>query len=155
MLDTSKNRYFEIIREDVFTQEGSLAYENYLEEFQPYDVSSEHKKYANYGAIQLLDFGVKSDDIEGNAKKDRRFQKRYERAKEHISTEILKAHPLLETYVGDEMSYNLLSPFLRNLTYGKTLLSVWIHEGETYALAYAGKGESACNLLFFCRVENR
>ncbi len=155
MLKNSKNRYFEIIREDIFTENGSLAYKNFLEEFEPYAVSRENKKYANYGAIQLLDFGLKSDNQDRNLKKDKWFQKRYEKAKEHITTEILKSHPQLETYICDELSHSLLSPFLRNLTYGKSLLSVWIHEGETYALVYAGKGESACNLLFFCRVENR
>ena len=143
-----KNRYFEIIREDIIhAQEGEIEYD-------PYDVSREHKKYANYGAIELLDFGLKSDNHAKNLKKDRWFQKRYEKAKAHITHEILHAHPLLETYICDELSYSLLSPFLRNLTYGKSLLSVWIHEGETYALVYAGKGKSACNLLFYCRIEN-
>jgi hypothetical protein len=155
MLDTTKNRYFEIIRDDVFTKNGTLAYDNYLEEFQPYAVSQEHTKYANYGAIQLLDFGLKGEHEASNERKDKRFQKRYEKAKEHISHELLGSHPLLETYISDELSYSLLSPFLRNLTYGKSLLTVWIHEGETYALVFAGKGESACNLLFFCRVENK
>ncbi len=148
MLKNSKNRYFEIIREDIIQEDGSITYD-------PYNVPQEKRKYANYGAIELLDFGLKSDNQNNNLKKDKWFQKRYEKAKEHITTEILKSHPQLETYICDELSHSLLSPFLRNLTYGKSLLSVWIHEGETYALVYAGKGESACNLLFFCRVENR
>jgi len=155
MLNDNKDKYFEIIREDIFSDEGNLVYENYLEEFEPYAVSKENKPYANYGAIKLLGFGVKSESETSIRKQDKKFKKKYEIAKEQISTEVLGAHPLLETYITDEMSYSLLSPFLRNLTYGKSLLSVWIHEGETYALVYAGKGESACNLLFFCRVRNR
>jgi len=152
MLADKKDKYFEIIREDIFTNEGNLVYENYLEEFGPYAVSKENKPYANYGAITLLGFGVKLESETSIRKQDKKFKKEYEKAKEQISTEVLGTHPLLETYITDDLSYSLLSPFLRNLTYGKSLLSVWIHEGETYALVYAGKGESACNLLFFCRV---
>ena len=155
MFIEDKDKYFEIIREDVFTQDGKLVYENYLEEFEPYAVRKENKKYANYGAIKLLGFGVKSESKTSIRKQDKKFKKEYEKAKEQISTEVLGAYPLLETYICDDLSYSLLSPFLRNLTYGKSILSVWIHEGETYALVYAGKGDSACNLLFFCRVRNK
>jgi len=155
MLTNTTDKYFEIIREDMFNGDGSLVYENYVEEFEPYAVSMENKKYANYGAIQILEFGIKGENEARNAKKDKRFQKRYEKAKEYISGEIFDGYPLLETHVTDELSHSLLSPFLRNLTYGKSTLSVWIEEGETYALVYAGRGESACNLLFFCRVKNR
>ena len=154
MLKNAKDKYFEIIREDVFTQDGQLKYNNYLEEFEPYDVAPEKQRYANYGAITLLGFGVKSESQKSISKQDKKFKREYEKAKEQISTEILGIPPLLETYICDELSHSLLSPFLRNLTYGKSLLSVWIYEGETYALVYAGKGESACNLLFFCRVRN-
>ena len=35
MLADKKDKYFEIIREDIFTNEGDLVYENYLEEFEP------------------------------------------------------------------------------------------------------------------------
>ncbi len=154
MLKDVQDRYFEIIREDIFTSDGQLKYKNYLEEFEPYDVAPEKRRYANYGAITILGFGVKSGSKKSIAKQDKKFKREYEKAKEQITTEILGTPPLLETYICDELSYSLLSPFLRNLTYGKSILSVWIYEGETYALVYAGKGESACNLLFFCRVKN-
>ena len=154
MLRDSRSEYFEIIREDVFDAEGKLIYENYVEEFEPYAVSKSHKKYANYGAIELIEFGIKSDNRYSNGKKDKKFEKRYRRIKEHLSHTVFGSTPLLETTVSDAMSYALLSPMLRNLTYGETMLSVWIDEGETYVLVYGGRGESACNLLFFCRIEN-
>ena len=154
MLITNKNRYFEIIRENVFSDDGSLLYDNYVEEFQPYDVNRSHKKYANFGAIQILEFGMKSESEYNNSRKDKKFQKKYERTKEYISTELFNSYPILETHVDDALSHNLLTPFLRNLTYGKSTLSVWIEEEQTYVLVNAGRGESACNLLFFCRVEN-
>ena len=154
MLINSKNKYFEIIREDVFDENGHLVYNNYVEEFEPYAVSKEHTKFASYGAIQILEFGVKSENEARNAKKDKKFQKKYEQTKNFVSKELLGVSVLLESHVSDALSHSLLSPFLRNLTYGETTLCVWIAEGETYALVNAGRGESACNLLFFCRVEN-
>jgi len=153
MLINDKNRYFEIIREDVFSDDGMLVYENYVEEFKPYDVRSTHKKYANFGAIQILEFGVKGENIERNSKKDKKFQKSYLKAKEYISNEIFDTSPILETHISDTLSHSMLSPLLRNLTYGETSLCVWIENEQTYALVNAGRGESACNLLFFCRIE--
>jgi len=155
MLINNQDKYFEIIREDIFNSDGSLVYENYVHEFEPYAVSSENKKYANYGAIQILEFTVKSDSLKSIQKKDKKFQKKYEDTKEYIAKEIFESAPQLETHVSDALSYSLLSPFLRNLTFGTTTLSVWIDEGETYALVNAGQGDSACNLLFFCRVKNK
>ena len=75
MLITNKNRYFEIIRENVFSDDGSLLHDNYVEEFQPYDVNRSHKKYANFGAIQILEFGMKSESKYDNSKKDKKFKK--------------------------------------------------------------------------------
>ena len=153
MLINDKNRYFEIIREDIFSDDGMLVYDNYVEEFQPYDVSTTHKKYANFGAIEILEFGVKGENKERNRKKDKKFQKRYLKAKEYIASEIFDASPILETKISNALSHSMLSPLLRNLTYGETSLCVWIENEQTYALVNAGGGESACNLLFFCRVE--
>ena len=152
MLASNKNRYFEIIREDIFTDDGSLAYENYIEEFKPYDVNQTHKKYANFGEIQLLEFGVKADDAKSIVKKDKKFQNSYQKAKEYISNEIFESYPLLETHISDALSHSMLSPLLRNLAYGETSLCVWIDNEQTYALVNAGQGESSCNLLYFCRV---
>ena len=153
MLENNRNRYFEIIREDVFTDDGILVYEDYVEEFEPYNVNKMNKKYANFGAIQLLKFAVKGGNPDRDEKKDEKFQKGYLKSKSYISSELLKASPILETHVSDTLSQSILSPLLRNLTYGKTSLSVWIKDEQTYALVNAGRGDSACNLLFFCRVE--
>jgi len=65
MLADKKDKYFEIIREDIFTNEGNLVYENYLEEYKP---------YANYGAITLLGFGVKSESETSIRKQDKKFE---------------------------------------------------------------------------------
>ena len=153
MLLNDKNRYFEIIREDIFSDDGMLVYDNYVEEFQPYDVSKSNTKYANFGAVEILKFGVKGANQEQNSKKDKKFQKSYLKAKEYISDDIFESNPILETKISNVLSHSMLSPLLRNLTYGETSLCVWIENEQTYALVNAGKGESACNLLFFCRVE--
>jgi len=155
MLTNSENRYFEIIREDVFNEDGALIYDNYVKEFEPYAVHPEHTQYANFGAIQILAFDAKSNHKANNKKLDKKFQKKYEKTKAHIVNEIFGSYPQLETHISDSLSFNLLSPFLKNLTYGESTLSVWIKNEETYVLVNAGRGESACNLLFFCRVENR
>jgi hypothetical protein len=155
MLTDKKSNYFEIIREDVFDEHGELVYDDFVEEFEPYAVTKKNAKYANYGAIQLLEFGMKSKRESLKGKKDKKFKKRYEQTKEHISNKVFATGPMLETHVSDNLSCCLISPMLRNLTYGESTLSVWIHEGETYVLVNAGQGESACNLLFFCRVENK
>jgi len=155
MLKNSKSRYFEIIREDVFDDGGDLVYDDFVEEFEPYAVTKENAKYANYGEIQLLEFGVKSKRESLKGRKDKKFKKRYTQTKEHISNKVFGCDPMLETHVADNLSCCLINPMLRNLTYGESTLAVWIHEGETYVLVNAGQGESACNLLFFCRVENK
>jgi len=150
MLNNNKNRYFDIIREDVFTNSGELVYDNYVAEFEPYAVDKKQKKYANFGAIELLDFGMK---VGLNEYKDRRFHKKYIKAQDIITTTLFNTPPVLETEVSEKVGYDFLSPLLRNLTYGDTELSVWVVDGYTYALVHAGKGDSSCNLLFFCRVE--
>ena len=155
MLADNKNRYFEIIREDIFSDDGSLVYDNYVEDFKPYDVSTTNKRHANFGAIQILEFGLKSDSEYRNKKQDKKFQKNYIKTKEYISNNIFNSLPMLETYVSDTLSHSILSPILRNLTYGETALCVWIHNEQTYALVSAGRGDSACGLLFFCRVEEK
>lgn len=146
-----KNRYFDIIREDVFSQDGDLVLDNYVEEFDPYAVSKKQKKYANFGEIQLLDFGMKA----GNSKKkDREFHLKYLQAQEAIALKVLYTVPILQTEVSDILGgYDALSPELKNLTYGDTELAVWIVDGSTYVLVNAGQGDSSCNLLFFCRIE--
>ena len=146
-----KNRYFDIIREDVFSQNGDLVLDNYVEEFDPYAVSKKQKKYANFGEIQLLDFGMKA----GNSKKkDRLFHLKYLQAQEAIALKVLYTVPILQTEVSDTLGgYDALSPELKNLTYGDTELAVWIVDGSTYVLVNAGQGDSSCNLLFFCRIE--
>ena len=147
----NKNRYFDIIREDVFTEDGDLALNNYIEEFEPYAVPKKQKPYANFGEIKLLDFAIKSKN---NAKQDRVFHRKYLQAQKAIALKVLFTVPILQTKVSDEPgSYDELSPLLRNLTYGDTELAVWIVDGSTYVLANAGQGESSCNLLFFCRIE--
>ena len=153
MFINNKNRYFEIIREDIFSDDGKLVYDNYVDEFKPYAVRKTHKKYANFGAIEILEFGVKGENEERNKKKDKKFQKSYLKTKEYISNEIFDTSPILETDITNALSHSMLSPLLRNLTYGETSLCVWIENEQTYALVNAGRGDSACNLLFFCRVE--
>jgi hypothetical protein len=46
-----------------------------------------------------------------------------------VSKELLGASILLETHVSNSLSHSLLSPSLRNLTYGERTLCVWIAEG--------------------------
>lgn len=143
----TKSRYFDIIRENVFTKDGNLKLHNYVEEFQPYAVATEQKAYANYGEIKLLDFCMKTK------KSDRKFHLKYFQAQEVISSSILKAEPILQAEVSESVGYHTIPANLRNLTYGDSEMSVWIVEGYTYVLVDTGRGESACNLLFFCRVE--
>lgn len=147
----NKNRYFDIIREDVFSEEGDLVLDDYIEEFKPYAVPKKQKKYANFGEIKLLDFGMK---VGNSIKKDREFHIKYLQAQEAIVLKVLHTVPILQTEVSDTFGgYDTLSPLLKNLTYGDTELAVWIVDGSTYVLANAGQGESSCNLLFFCRIE--
>ncbi len=147
----NKNRYFDIIRKDVFTENGDLVLNNYVKEFNPYAVAKNQKKYANFGEITLLDFGMK---MKNSRKKDREFHIKYLQAQRAISLKVLHTVPILQTKVSDTLGgYNRLSPLLRNLTYGDTELAVWIIDGFTYALVNAGQGDSSCNLLFFCRIE--
>ncbi len=147
----NKNRYFDIIREDVFSENGDLVLDNYVEEFKPYAVIKEQKAYANFGEIQLLDFSMKAGN---SAKKDRAFHLKYLQAQEAIVLKVLHTVPILQTEVSDSLGgYDTLSPLLKNLTYGDTELAVWIVDGSTYVLVNAGQGESSCNLLFFCRIE--
>ena len=149
----NKNRYFDIIREDVFSEDGNLVLDNYIEEFEPYAVPKKQKPYANFGEIQLLDFGMKAGT---SLKKDREFHKKYLQAQEAIALKVLHAVPILQTEVSDSLGgYDALSPELKNLTYGDTELAVWIVDGSTYVLVNAGQGESSCNLLFFCRIEKQ
>lgn len=143
----TKSRYFDIIREDVFTKDGNLKLGNYVEEFQPYAVSTRQKAYANYGEIKLLDFCMKTK------KSDRKFHTKYLQAQEAISRAILDDEPILQAEVSEAVGYHTIPANLRNLTYGDSELSVWIVEGYTYVLVHTGIGESACNLLFFCRIE--
>lgn len=143
----TKSRYFDIIREDVFTKEGDLKLKNYVEEFQPYAVTTQQKAYANYGEIKLLDFCMKTK------KSDRQFHLKYLQAKEAIVQVILEAEPIFETEVSELTGYHRIPKILRNLTYGDSELTVWVVEGYTYVLVHTGIGESACNLLFFCRIE--
>ena len=148
---SSKNRYFDIIREDVFTENGDLVLDNYVEEFNPYAVAEKQKKYANFGEIQLLDFSMKMGK---SIKKDREFHLKYLQAQEAILEKVLHTVPILQTEVSDTLGgYDTLSPLLKNLTYGDTELAVWIVDGSTYVLVNAGQGDSSCNLLFFCRIE--
>ena len=87
-------------------------------------------------------------------KKDRAFHKKYLQAQEAIALKVLGTVPILQTEVSDTLGgYDTLSPLLKNLTYGDTELAVWIVDGSTYVLANAGQGDSSCNLLFFCRIE--
>ncbi|CAA6804126.1 MAG: Unknown protein [uncultured Sulfurovum sp.] len=147
----NKNRYFDIIREDVFTDDGSLVLNNYVEEFNPYAVPKQKKAYANFGEIKLLDFTMKMNH---SAKKDRIFHIKYLQAQEAISLKVLGTVPILQTEVSDTLGgYETLSPLLKNLTYGDTELAVWLVDGSTYVLVNAGQGDSSCNLLFFCRIE--
>jgi len=147
----NKNRYFDIIREDVFTEGGDLVLDNYVEEFKPYAVDKRQKEYANFGEIKLLDFGMKASN---SLKKDRAFHTKYLQAQEAIVLKVLGTVPILQTEVSDTLGgYDTLSPLLKNLTYGDTELAVWIVDGSTYVLANAGQGDSSCNLLFFCRIE--
>ena len=147
----NKNRYFDIIREDVFSEDGNLVLDNYIEEFEPYAVSKKQKQYANFGEIQLLDFSMK---IGNDIKKDKAFHLKYLQAQEAIALKVLHTVPILQTEVSDVLGgYDTLSPLLKNLTYGDTELAVWIVEGSTYVLVNAGQGDSSCNLLFFCRIE--
>jgi hypothetical protein len=147
----NKNRYFDIIREDVFSENGDLVLDNYVEEFEPYAVSKKQKQYANFGEIQLLDFGMKAGS---SIKKDRGFHLKYLQAQEAIALKVLHTVPILQTEVSDTLGgYDTLSPLLKNLTYGDTELAVWIVDGSTYVLVNAGQGDSSCNLLFFCRIE--
>ncbi|CAA6799337.1 MAG: Unknown protein [uncultured Sulfurovum sp.] len=146
----NKNRHFDIIREDIFTEDGNLLLEDYVEEFNPYAVPRKQKKHANFGEIKLLNFSMK---MKNSAKKDREFHIKYLQAQKAISLKVLNTVPILQTEVSDTLGgYDALSPLLRNLTYGDTELAVWIVEGVTYALVNAGQGDSSCNLLFFCRV---
>lgn len=146
-----KNRYFDIIREDVFSEDGDLILDNYVEEFNPYAVKRKTKQYANFGEIQLLDFSMKATN---SKKKDREFHIKYLQAQEAIALKVLHTVPILQTEVSDVLGgYDTLSPLLKNLTYGDTELAVWIVEGSTYVLVNAGQGDSSCNLLFFCRIE--
>lgn len=147
----NKNRYFDIIREDVFTKDGTLVLNNYVEEFNPYAVPKKQKQYANFGEIKLLDFSMK---MKKSIKKDREFHMKYLQAQEAISLKVLETVPILQTEVSDTLGgYDTLSPLLKNLTYGDTELAVWLVDGSTYVLANAGQGDSSCNLLFFCRIE--
>jgi hypothetical protein len=150
MLKSNKNRYFDIIREDVFTNSGELVYDDYVTEFEPYAVAKEQKKYANFGAIELLDFKLKAG---ASSYKDKKFHKKYMKIQNIITTTLFNTPPILETEVSEALGYDFITPLLRNLTYGDTELSVWLVDGLTYVLVNAGRGESACNLLFFCRVE--
>ncbi len=148
---SNKNRYFDIIRADVFSENGDLLLNDYVEEFNPYDVKKKEKKYANFGEIKLLDFGMKS---ENSRKADRAFHLKYLQAQEAISLNVLHTVPILQTEVSDTLGgYEALSSELKNLTYGDTELAVWIVDGSTYVLVNAGQGDSSCNLLFFCRIE--
>jgi len=146
----NKNRYFDIIREDVFSKNGDLLLNDYVEEFEPYAVPKTKKTYANFGEIKLLDFAMKANE---DKRQDRKFNIKYKQAQEAISLAILNSVPILETEVSETLGYESIPPLIRNLTYGDSELSVWIVDGFTYVLVNAGKGESACNLLFFCRVE--
>ncbi len=150
MLRSNKNRYFDIIREDVFTNNGELVYNDYVTEFEPYAVAKEQKKYANFGAIELLDFKMKAGISQY---KDKKFHKKYMKIQNIITTTLFNTPPILETEVSEVLGYDFISPLLMNLTYGDTELSVWIVDGFTYALVNAGRGDSSCNLLFFCRIE--
>ena len=146
-----KNRYFDIIREDVFSEDGDLILDNYVEEFNPYAVKRKTKQYANFGEIKLLDFSMKATN---SKKKDREFHIKYLQAQEAIALKVLHTVPILQTEVSEVLGgYDTLSPLLKNLTYGDTELAVWIVEGSTYVLVNAGQGDSSCNLLFFCRIE--
>ena len=146
-----KNRYFDIIREDVFSEDGDLILDNYVEEFNPYAVKKKTKQYANFGEIKLLDFSMKATN---SKKRDREFHIKYLQAQEAIALKVLHTVPILQTEVSDVLGgYDTLSPLLKNLTYGDTELAVWIVEGSTYVLVNAGQGDSSCNLLFFCRIE--
>lgn len=146
-----KNRYFDIIREDVFSEDGDLILDNYVEEFNPYAVKRKTKQYANFGEIKLLDFSMKATN---SKKKDREFHIKYLQAQEAIAIKVLYTVPILQTEVSEVLGgYDTLSPLLKNLTYGDTELAVWIVEGSTYVLVNAGQGDSSCNLLFFCRIE--
>lgn len=147
----NKNRYFDIIREDVFSEDGDLVLGDYVEEFEPYAVPRKQKQYANFGEIKLLDFAMK---VGNSTKKDRQFHLKYLQAQEAIALKVLDTVPILQTEVSDTLGgYEALSPELKNLTYGDTELAVWIVDGSTYVLVNAGQGESSCNLLFFCRIE--
>ena len=150
MLKINKNRYFDIIREDVFSNNGELVYNDYVTEFEPYAVAKEQKKYANFGAIELLDFQMKATISQH---KDKKFHKKYMKVQHIITTTLFNTSPILETEVSEVLGYDFISPLLRNLTYGDTELSVWIVDGFTYVLVNAGRGDSSCNLLFFCRIE--
>ena len=150
MLKSNENRYFDIIREDVFTDNGELIYNDYVTEFEPYAVAKEQKKYANFGAIELLDFKMKNGI---NNRIDRKFHKKYMKIQNIITTTLFNTSPILETEVSEALGYDCITPLLRNLTYGDTELSVWIVDGFTYVLVNAGRGDSSCNILFFCRVE--
>lgn len=147
----NKNRYFDIIRDDVFTKDGDLLLNNYVEEFEPYAVDAKKKAYANFGEIKLLEFGMKATT---NERQDRQFRTKYFQAQEAISLSVLDTPPILQTEVSETLGYDTIPPLLRNLTYGDSELSVWVVDGYTYVLVNAGKGESACNILFFCRVED-
>jgi len=146
----NKNRYFDIIRDDVFTKDGDLKLNNYLEEFQPYAVSKKQKRYANFGEIRLLEFNMKGGNKE---KDDNKFQIKYQQAQAAISNTVLQSYPILQAEVSDDLGYETIPRLFRNLTYGDSQLSVWFVEGYTYVLVNTGLGESVCNLLFFCRVE--
>lgn len=144
----TKSRYFDIIREDVFTKEGHLKLNNYVEEFQPYAVSRKQKAHANFGEIKLLDFSMKSEHS------DKKFDLKYRQAQEAITRLVLNAAPTLQAEVSERLGYHTIPPKLRNLTYGDSALSVWIIEEYTYVLVNTGLGESSCNLLFFCRIDD-
>ena len=149
----NKNRYFDIIREDVFSENGNLVLKDYVEEFNPYAVKKKDKPYASFGEIKLLNFGMKNTN---SRKKDRAFHLQYLQAQKAIALKVLHTVPILQTEVSDTLGgYEALSPALRNLTYGDSELAVWIVDGSTYALVNAGQGESSCNLLFFCRIEEK
>jgi len=148
---SNKNRYFDIIREDVFSENGDLVLDNYVEEFNPYAVTEKKKRYANFGEITLLDFSMK---VGNSRKKDREFHLKYLQAQKAIVVNVLHTVPILQTEVSDTLGgYDTLSPLLKNLTYGDTELAVWIVDGSTYVLVNAGQGDCSCNLLFFCRIE--
>ncbi|HHS93577.1 MAG TPA: hypothetical protein ENK82_09520 [Campylobacterales bacterium] len=146
----NKNRYFDIIRDDVFTKDGHLKLKNYLEEFEPYAVSKKQKRYANFGEIKLLEFNMKGDN---KIKDDTKFQIKYQQAQAAISNSVLHSSPILQAEVSEDLGYEAIPTLFRNLTYGDSQLSVWFVEGYTYVLVNTGLGESICNLLFFCRVE--